>query len=265
MVDTQTPIISIRNLRKSYGATTVLHGIDLDIYPGRVIGYIGPNGAGKSTTVRILAGLDGHFEGDIKVGELDVRKDPIAVKKKVGYIPENAAMYDVLTPMEFLQLIGKLHHLSTDIIAERATGMLNFFGMGKHLNDRMNTFSKGMRQKVLLVSGLLHNPEIIFLDEPLSGLDANTVIMVKEIIARLAAQGKTIFYCSHMMDVVEKISDRIILISGGKIVADDTFAALQGKAGTSLEQVFSQLTGSTNHENLADEFLQNLSEKTETE
>lgn len=263
METTQTPIISIRNLRKSYGATTVLHGIDLDIYPGRVIGYIGPNGAGKSTTVRILAGLDGQFEGDIRIGDIDVKADPIAVKKMIGYIPENATMYDVLTPMEFLNLIGKLHHLSPKTITERATGMLNYFGMSKHLNDRMNTFSKGMRQKVLLVSGLLHNPEIIFLDEPLSGLDANTVMMVKEIIARLAAQGKTIFYCSHMMDVVEKISDRIILINGGRIVADDTFEALQGKVGTSLEQVFSQLTGSVDHVHLADEFLQNLSQKTE--
>lgn len=262
MEKTQTPIISIRNLRKSFGNTKVLHGIDLDIYPGRVIGYIGPNGAGKSTTVRILAGLDGHFEGDIQVGGLDVREDPIAVKKMIGYIPENATMYDVLTPMEFLNLIGKLHHLSPEVIKERATGMLNYFGMSKNLDDRMNTFSKGMRQKVLLVSGLLHNPEIIFLDEPLSGLDANTVIMVKEIIARLAAQGKTIFYCSHMMDVVEKISDRIILISDGRIVADDTFEALQGKTGTSLEQVFSQLTGSVDHVNLADEFLQNIAPKT---
>lgn len=261
--NSQPPIISIRNLRKNYGDTTVLHGIDLDIYPGRVIGYIGPNGAGKSTTVRILAGLDGQFEGDIQIDDIDVKQDPVAVKKKVGYIPENAAMYDVLTPMEFLTLIGKLHHLSQEIITERATGMLNFFGMSKHLHNRMNTFSKGMRQKVLLVSGLLHNPEIIFLDEPLSGLDANTVIMVKEIIARLAAQGKTIFYCSHMMDVVEKISDRIILINGGRIVADDTFEALQGQAGTSLEQVFSQLTGSVDHEHLADEFLQNLSQNPE--
>ncbi|MDX1939886.1 MAG: ABC transporter ATP-binding protein [Saprospiraceae bacterium] len=249
------PIIQIQNLKKSYGNTLVLKGINLDIYPGQIIGYIGPNGAGKSTTIRILTGLDASFEGQVTIAGLDIRKQSLEVKKIIGYVPENAELYDVLTPMEFLSLVGKLHHLPDATIRERATRMLQFFGLGDNLADRMDTFSKGMRQKVLLISGLLHNPQIIFLDEPLSGLDANSVIMVKEIISRLAAEGKTIFYCSHMMDVVEKVAHRIILITDGQILADGSFKELQQQEGDTLERIFSQLTGKSNIENLANEFL----------
>lgn len=249
------PIISIKRLKKRYEQQEVLHGIDLDLLPGQIIGYIGPNGAGKSTTVRILAALDGHFEGEVLIDGIDVRKDPMAIKKLVGYVPENAELYDVLTPMEFLLLVGKMHHLPEPVIVERATQMLHYFGLSNHLNQRMDTFSKGMRQKVLLVSGLLHNPKIIFLDEPLSGLDANAVILVKEILSRLAAEGKTIFYCSHMMDIVEKISDRIILIAQGSILADGSFESLRQQEGESLEHIFSQLTGAQNFDQIADDFL----------
>lgn len=249
------PIITMQNLQKSYGSKRVLKGIDLMIHPGQIIGYIGPNGAGKSTTVRILAGLDHQFGGEVVVNGIDVRKEPLEVKRIIGYVPENAELYDVLTPMEFLQLIGRLHGMEDALIESRATQMLQFFGLGGHMHDRIDTFSKGMRQKTLLISGLLHDPQIIFLDEPLAGLDANAVIMVKEIIARLAQQGKTIFYCSHMMDIVEKISDRIILIGEGKILADGTFEDLRQQEGDTLEQLFSQLTGETDYSDLADDFL----------
>lgn len=249
------PIITIKNLFKSYGSKQVLKGIDLEINAGQIIGYIGPNGAGKSTTVRILAGLDNQFKGEVHVNGVNVREQPLEVKKMIGYVPENAELYEVLTPMEFLTLIGRLHHMPDEQIETRATQMLQFFGLGEHKDERIDTFSKGMRQKTLLISGLLHDPQIIFLDEPLSGLDANAVIMVKEIIDRLAQQGKTIFYCSHMMDTVEKVSDRIILIGGGKILADGTFEELKKQEGDTLEQLFSQLTGETDYSNLADDFL----------
>ncbi|MEZ5042241.1 MAG: ABC transporter ATP-binding protein [Saprospiraceae bacterium] len=256
-----TPIISIRGLRKNYGANQVLRGIDMDIYPGQVIGYIGPNGAGKSTTVRILIGLDGQFEGEVKLKGYDVKTDALAVKKLIGYVPEQAEMYEVLSPMEFLELVGALHHMDKTVLMERATRMLRFFGLEDHKDQRIDTFSKGMRQKVLLISGLIHNPEIIFLDEPLSGLDANSVILVKEIIARLAAEGKTIFYCSHMMDVVEKVSDRIILINQGQIIADGPFAELKEREGESLEQLFTTLTRGQNYESLAGDFLDAFQDK----
>lgn len=250
------PIIQIENLCKYYSKKQVLFNISLNIQPGQVIGYIGPNGAGKSTTVRILAGLDENYTGTVKIKGIDVKENPLAVKRIIGYIPELAELYDVLTPMEFLLLVGRLHDMEDEQIEERATRMLDFLGLKEHLHERMDTFSKGMRQKVLLVSGLLHNPEIIFMDEPLSGLDANAVILVKEIILRLVEQGKTVIYCSHNMDTVEKISDRIVLIADGKVVADGNFQELKRNEGDTLEKLFSQLTGQTNFDQLAEGFTQ---------
>src|SRR5690606_36947790 len=145
------------------------------------------------------------------------------VKRRIGYIPENAALYDTLTPFEYLRFVGQLYKLDTQRVEEKAMEMLRVFNLADHIDDRMTTFSKGMRQKVLLVAGLMHNPSVIFLDEPLTGLDANAVILVKEILMQLKKGGKTIFYSSHIMDVVEKLSDRIIVIDQGRIIANGTF------------------------------------------
>ena len=209
-----------------------------------------------------MTGLDNDFQGEVIVNGINVKENPLEVKKVIGYIPEVAELYDVLTPMEYLDLIGKLHGLDEATIQTRATNMLGQFGLSENLNQRMDTFSKGMRQKVLIVSGLIHNPQIIFLDEPLTGLDANTVIMVKEIIARLAEEGKTIFYCSHMMDVVEKVSHRIVLLKHGRIIADGSFEELQKQGDESLESVFSQLTGSEDSTKV-DDFLGSIKDADE--
>lgn len=238
------PIITLQSVYKSYGTKQVLCGIDLSILPGQVIGYIGPNGAGKSTTVKILCGLISDFEGEVQVAGINVREDILAVKRKIGYVPELAELYDVLTPREFLTLMAELYELPEVLAQERIKIMIQAIGLEAQIDQRMDTFSKGMRQKVLIISGILHNPEIIILDEPLSGLDANSVLVIKELIAHLAREGKTIFYCSHMMDVVEKVSDRIILINQGKVIAQGTITELREQSGnnTSLEQIFSQLT-----------------------
>ncbi len=248
------PIISIRNLSKSYGTKTVLQDINVEIYPGQVIGYIGPNGAGKSTTVKILCGLLTDYQGTVTVNGLDVKQQTLDVKKQIGYIPELAELYDVLTPNEYLHFTATLYNLDQDVATERIEKIMAAFGLEANLNQRMDTFSKGMRQKVLIASGLLHNPGIIILDEPLSGLDANSVIIMKELISRLAKDGKTIFYCSHMMDVVEKVSDRIVLINGGRIVADGSFDELKQQQGDkSLEQIFASLTATDSLSAAADE------------
>jgi ABC-2 type transport system ATP-binding protein len=252
-----TPVITIKNLNKSYDSTKVLNDINLEFYAGQITGYIGPNGAGKSTTLKILIGLLDNFEGEVSVLGFDVRTQAMEVKKQIGYVPENALLYEVLTPIEYLLFIGRLYQLNDVVIEKRATDLLTIMGLGEVLNSRMNTFSKGMKQKVLLISGLIHNPEIIFLDEPLSGLDANAVILVKEILARLKEAGKTIIYSSHIMDVVEKLSDRIIIINKGEVVADGTFAELKENASSgSLETIFGNLTGN-NHEDhsLSNDFI----------
>ncbi len=241
------PIISLKNIYKNYGSKQVLRNINLDIYPGQVIGYIGPNGAGKSTTVKILCGLIFDFDGEAIIKGYNVKKNPLEVKATIGYIPELAELYDVLTPHEFLNIMGELYNLPANVIEDRMNIMLTAFGLQDNMHQRMDTFSKGMKQKVLITSGLIHNPDIIILDEPLSGLDANSVIIIKDLISRLAQEGKTIFYCSHMMDVVEKVSDKIVLINEGTVIANGTFEELQQQQGNiSLENMFAHLTAKEN-------------------
>ena len=253
------PIISLKNIYKSYGTKQVLKNINLDIYPGQVIGYIGPNGAGKSTTVKILCGLISDFDGEAIIKGFNVKKNPLEVKATIGYIPELAELYDVLTPYEFLNIMGDLYNLPSNVLEDRMNIMLTAFGLQDNMHQRMDTFSKGMKQKVLITSGLIHNPDIIILDEPLSGLDANSVIIVKDLISRLAQDGKTIFYCSHMMDVVEKVSDKIVLINEGTVIANGTFAELQAQQGNeSLETIFSHLTSKENLGDAASSFINAL-------
>ncbi|RYY66005.1 MAG: ABC transporter ATP-binding protein [Chitinophagaceae bacterium] len=250
-------IIETHELKKQYNGNYVLKGIDLQVQPGQILGYIGPNGAGKSTTIKIMSGIIDSFEGDVTVLGMDVRKSPIEIKKRIGYIPEQAAMYDVLTAREYLDFVGKLYGLDQKIIISKSTELLRLFDLLDKADNRLSSYSKGMKQKVLLVSGLMHNPEIVFLDEPLSGLDANAVILVKEILAQLKLNGRTIFYSSHIMDVVEKISDRIIIIDKGEILADGSFEQLQQQAhlGT-LENIFKSLTAAdVESSHTAKEFL----------
>lgn len=249
--------IKISNLQKVYGGNLVLKDVTLEVDSGEIIGYIGPNGAGKSTTIKVLIGMTPEYSGSVEVMGLDVKTKSMEVKRLIGYVPENASLYDTLSPMEYLRFLGSLYQLETDQIEEKATELLRLFALYDQRDDRMTTFSKGMKQKVLLISGILHNPEVIFLDEPLSGLDANAVILVKEILSQLKHAGKTIFYSSHIMDVVEKISDRIVLINKGTIIANGTFEELKSQRETgSLEQIFNQLTGNNEHVQLAEEFIQ---------
>ena len=252
------PIISLQSVHKSYGTKQVLNGINLTIQAGQVIGYIGPNGAGKSTTVKILCGLIDDYEGTVEVAGINLRDDLLAVKRKIGYVPELAELYDVLTPREFLTLMSELYELPEATAQERILKMLQALGLEGQIDQRMDTFSKGMKQKVLIISGILHNPDIIILDEPLSGLDANSVLIIKDLISKLALEGKTIFYCSHMMDVVEKVSDLIVLIHQGTVIAQGTIQELQAQSGnnSSLEKIFAQLTSNDTMGHAATDLIQ---------
>lgn len=236
--------IQIKNLKKTYtnGNDTkeVLKGIDLDIKPGEIIGYIGSNGAGKSTTVKILCGVLKEYEGKIKIFGEDIKSADY--KHRIGYIPENGALYETLTAYEYLTFIAQLYQMNSQTADERIDQLIAVFKMEDNLHQRMASFSKGMKQKILIISGLINNPDIIFLDEPLNGLDANSVIVFKKMLTQLAEQGKTIFYSSHLMDVVEKISDRIILLDDGIVAADGSYQALKGEGNDSLEELFSKLT-----------------------
>ncbi|CEG29659.1 ABC transporter [Bacillus sp. B-jedd] len=256
ILHTEEVVLSLKGLKKSYGAKEVLKGIDLDVTCGQIIGYIGPNGAGKSTTIKLLLGLEEGYEGEIEIFGQKLQPGDYEYKRKIGYVPEIAELYDNLTAIEYLTFIGELYGMEASKAEAKAKRLMRAFGLDNVFYSRISSFSKGMKQKVMIISSLLHNPDLLFLDEPLSGLDANSVMIFKEILSQLAASGKTIFYSSHIMDVVEKISSRIILINGGKIVADGSFEQLQKQnVEGSLEQIFNQLTGFDEFGDLAGEFV----------
>ncbi len=254
-------VIEINDLKMSFGDKEVLKGINLKINKGSIIGYIGPNGAGKSTTVKIMLGLISGYKGSVKVFGEDISDTKENYRSKIGYVPEVTEVYESLTAKEYLTFIGQLYDMEYEEADEKAMKLMDILGIGHAYESRLSSFSKGMKQKVSIISSLLHNPEIIFLDEPLSGLDANSVIIIKEIITNLKNAGKTIFYSSHIMEVVEKISDRILVLSNGNIVADGNFEEIKNtNFDGSLEEIFNELTGFNEHKELADKFVEVINE-----
>lgn len=254
------PIIEINNLSMSFGNNHVIKDLNMTIYPGQIIGYIGPNGAGKSTTVKIMLGLIENYTGIVKIFGNDIKSDPIEYKKRIGYVPELSDLYDSLTAKEYLEFIGSMYGIDKDTASQRANEMMEIFGIGDSFNSRISSFSKGMRQKVMIIASLIHNPDLLFLDEPINGLDANSVVVFKEILQSLSEMGKTIFYSSHIMEVVEKLSDRIILLSNGNISADGSFDDLKDKNyNESLQEIFNTVTGFNNHKEIADRFISVMS------
>lgn len=251
----QERILSLRDVHMSFLDHHVLKGINLDVYAGEIIGYIGPNGAGKSTTLKILLGLLDGYEGNVELFGQNIDKH-ISYKRRIGYVPESADVYENLTASEYCMFVGRLYGMEINEAKEKAQQLLTLLDMGDVFHQRISSYSKGMRQKVLFVSSILHNPDLLFLDEPLSGLDANSVIVIKEILEKMCERGKTIFYSSHIMEVVENISNRIVLLVDGKIAADGSFDDLkeQSQQG-SLEDIFNQLTGFDSHTETANDFV----------
>lgn len=259
---TKQPILELKNINKKFGDKIVLNQVNFQINRGEIVGYIGPNGAGKSTTVKIILGLLSATAGDIYLFGQRLTDKDTSYKKRIGYVPENAKMYDQLSAKEYFIFIGALYGLSEDIIIERGQRLMSLLGIDEvAYNARLSTYSKGMRQKTLIVSSLLHDPDLLFWDEPLNGLDANSIQIIKEILRQLRDEGKTIIYSSHIMSTVEKLSDRILLLHEGKVVADDSFDSLRQVAAGNLEQVFNQLTGFNDHKQVADEFMAVLKEE----
>ena len=253
--------IFIEDLKVNFLGKEVLKGINLEVDKGNIIGYIGPNGAGKSTTIKIILGLLEGYRGLVKIFGEDISQDNNKYKKRIGYVPEIAETYESLTAREYLTFIGQLYGLEYDAANKKAYELMDILGIKESYNSLISSFSKGMKQKVVIISSLIHNPDILFLDEPLNGLDANSVMIVKEILLSLKEEGKTIFYSSHIMEVVEKISDRIVLLNDGNIVADGNFEYLKERVHQkSLEQIFNQLTGFSEYRKLAQKFISVIKE-----
>lgn len=252
-------MIEAAGLGRSYGNKIALRDLSLTVRPGEILGFLGPNGAGKSTTVKILAGMLRPSSGRATVAGFDVERDPIEVKRRIGYVPEAAALYESLTAREYLQLVSALHHQPADEARRRVMELLERFDLAAAMDLRLGEYSKGMKQKVLIAAALLHRPEVIFLDEPLTGLDANAALVVKELIRSLAGQGRTIFFCSHVLEVVERVCGRIVIIDQGQVVADGTSAAIAARTGTdSLEAAFIALTGQRDAADVTQDLLRAL-------
>jgi len=238
-------IVDFRQVVFSYGAAEVLHEISFQLKRGEVIGLLGPNGAGKTTTLKIIAGVLAPGRGRVSVAGLPLPEQAINVKQHIGYVPEAAVLFESLTGQEFLELSGRLHDVEEDILQTRIENILESFGLTSSRLRRLESYSKGMRQKVLIAAALLHNPGLILLDEPLAGLDVNAGIMIKDLIAALAAEGRTIVYSSHVLDVVEKVCHRVLIIHNGHLIADGSADQLKASTHQStLEEVFRKLTHS---------------------
>ena len=237
------PVVTVDGLTFSYGGRQVLNGISFALERGEVVGLLGPNGAGKSTTIKVLTGILPPGAGSVRVAGCSMPAEAIEAKKKTGYVPEAAALFESLTGQEFLELMGRLQEVPEEILQSRIGRFLKQFDLANDRLRRLDGYSKGMRQKVLLSAALLHNPDVVMLDEPLSGLDVNTGLMVRDLIAALAAEGKTILYSSHVLDVVERVCDRALVIHEGRLIADGSLESLKSATERgSLEDVFRQLT-----------------------
>lgn len=214
-------MITVENLVKVYpGEVKALNGISFHIEPGEVIGYLGSNGAGKSTTIKIMCGMLEASSGNVNINGFSISNDPETVKKMLGYVPESGALFLSLTPFDFLEFVCRMYDIDEKIYVNRIYAFMEMFGLKNEVNTPMHAFSKGMRQKVLLISSLIHDPDVIIWDEPLSGIDYDTTLMIRNLVKELAAKGKTFFYSTHLVESAEKICERVIILNKGTISYD---------------------------------------------
>src|SRR5436189_589112 len=250
-------MISLQGLTKRFGNQTAVDALSFEIPAGQIVGFLGPNGAGKSTTLKMLTGMIEPTSGSATVCGYDLQSETIEVKRKVGFVPESGAVFESLSGLEYLEMVAALYGIPEEAARERIRQFLNFFDLGfDTLTDKLlGAYSKGMRRKVVITSALLHNPEVVFFDEPLDGLDANAAVGFKALIQSLAREGKTILYSSHILDVVERVCDRVIIIDKGKLLLDGRPDELVAAHGTgTLERLFTKLTGGSELERRAEDF-----------
>jgi ABC-2 type transport system ATP-binding protein len=246
------PTIEVQDLTKRYRGVAVVDHVSFALTGGEVTGYLGPNGSGKSTTVKMLTGLIDPSSGSILFNGVDVRRNPDAFKSRLGYIPEEAHVYPSLTATEYLQLIGRLRSMPERVLNKRIEDLLNLFSLHLRRHSPLAAYSKGMRQRVLISAALLHDPEVLIFDEPLSGLDVSSIVLFKSLVSELASRGKIILYISHVLEVVETICEKVIIIHKGKIMAEQRVSKLRSMMNLStLEAVFTQLVEQENMEKTA--------------
>lgn len=235
-------MLELQNLFRSFRGMPAVQNVSFRVEPGEIVGFLGPNGAGKSTTVKIITGMLRPNDGRVLFEGRNVRDDMVAFRRVIGYVPEEAHLYNYLSGLEYLQLVGRLRGLDEALIEAKGTELLKLLGLDTWQHTPISSYSKGMRQRVLLAAALLHDPRLLIFDEPLSGLDVVSARLFKDLLELLASQGKAILYISHVLEVVEQICNRVIVIAGGKILADASPSQLaQLMSLPNLESVFAQL------------------------
>ena len=239
-------MITITGLVKHYGSFAAVNGVNLDVRPGEIHGFLGPNGAGKTTTIRMIAGLLKPTSGRVVVDGHDMEREPEAAKAALGFIPDRPFIYEKLTAREFLRFHGGLYGLDGDALEQRATEMLELFELLPRQDDLVESFSHGMKQRLVMGAAFLHRPKAVLVDEPMVGLDPRGARLIKDVFMRMARQGVAILMSTHTLEVAEEMCGRISIILGGRIIAQGTVAELRALAGDENEELtslFLRLTG----------------------
>ena len=244
MADPKLPLAELKGISKRFGEHAALEDVSLSLARGEVFGLLGPNGAGKTTAVRILCGLLAPDAGQATIAGRDVEREPLEARRRLAFVPDGAPLYRSLSPRQHLELVGRLHGFAEDAIESEATRLLAALELADRADDPVGQFSHGMRQKAALACALLPRPALLVLDEPLSGLDAPTATVVKEVLRGWADRGGAVLYTSHLLDVVERVCDRMAILDRGRLVALGSLSELRTMARTegTLEQVFAAVT-----------------------
>ena len=235
-------MLELRGVSKKFSAIKVVNDISFTVAPGEVLGYLGPNGAGKTTTIRMLAGLLVPSKGEILFNGENIRSDIYAYKKRIGYVPEQSEIYPHLSAYDYLVMVGRLRGLPEKPLKRKVVEFLKIFDLEEEMDAPISSYSKGMRQKVLITAAILHDPDVLLLDEPMSGLDVMTSLVIRDLIRSLAREDKVIVYSSHVLEVTEKVCSKVIILHKGSIVANDSVDHLrQLMKLPSLSEIFNQL------------------------
>ena len=240
-------MIALKGLSKKFGDYAAVKPLDLHIAPGELFGFLGPNGAGKTTTIKMMVGLLNPTSGTAVMAGHDVNLDPVAAKQEIGYVPDEPALYETLTGREFLGFVGDLWNMDESIRDANIAKYLELFDLSDKGDDRIGSYSHGMRQKIALASALVHEPKIFLLDEPTVGLDPKSAKMIKSLLRDFCDRGGTVFLSTHILEIAERLCDRVAIINKGEIVALGTLSELRAKtnnADESLEDIFMELTES---------------------
>ena len=250
-------MLELQHLYRSYRGISAIEDVSFKVAPGEVIGFLGPNGAGKSTTVKIITGMLRPNDGRVLFEGQDIAKDMVAFRAAFGYVPEEAHLYTYLSGLEYLQLVGRLRGLKEALIEAKATRLLKLLNLESWQYSPISTYSKGMRQRVLIAASLLHDPKLLIFDEPLSGLDVVSGRLFKDLLELLAAEGKAVLYISHVLEVVEQVCSRVIVIAKGRVLADAPPADLTRLMHLpNLESVFAQLVEQQDTRAIAEQMVE---------